>query len=238
MNRTQLKRMARHAYMDTKRLYITTFVYILILFLLNYVAGRISGIVVQWSADAMRFIEEGGMPPVYTNREVTAALFSILVEMILQVVGVGFISFTLNISRHYPTEMADLADGFSVTFKVIAIAFLQGLFIALWSLLLIIPGIIAVYRYRMAYYILLDDPDKGPLQCIRESKELMNGHKKELFFLDLSFIGWALLISLSAGILGIWVLPYIYTTYAMFYNMLVYPDGVYPMPPIAEGNEE
>ena len=111
---------------------------------------------------------------------------------------------------------------------------MQGIFIALWSLLFIVPGIIAMYRYRMAYYILLDDPDKGPLQCIRESKELMRGHKKELFFLDLSFIGWEFLITISAGILGIWILPYIYTTYAMYYNDLAYPDGSFPLPVVDE----
>ena len=229
MNRTQLKRRARQAYMDTKRLYLTTFVYILILFLLNYVAGRMNGILAQWSTNAMKFIDAGKLAPLYTRREWGAAIFSLFIEIMLQIVGVGYISYTLNISRHFPNGMADLADGFSVTFKVFAIAFLQGLFITLWSLLLIVPGIIAMYRYRMAFYILLDDPDKGPLQCIRESKAIMRGHKKELFLLDLSFIGWVLLITLSAGILGIWILPYIYTTYAMYYNMLVYPDGIYPM---------
>lgn len=236
MNRTQLKRRARQAYMDTKRLYLTTFVYILILFLLNYVAGRMNGILAQWSTNAMKFIDAGKLAPLYTRREWGAAIFSLFIEIMLQIVGVGYISYTLNISRHFPNGMADLADGFSVTFKVFAVALLQGLFITLWSLLLIVPGIIAMYRYRMAFYILLDDPDKGPLQCIRESKAIMRGHKKELFLLDLSFIGWVLLITLSAGILGIWILPYIYTTYAMYYNMLVYPDGIYPIKFVEEEN--
>ena len=234
MNRTQLKRRARHAYMDTKRLYLTTFIYVLIVFLLNYVAGRMNGIIAQWGSNAIKFIEAGKIAPLYTQKEWTAFLFLVLIDIILQIVGVGFISYTLNISRYNPTGIADLADGFSVTFKVFAIALMQGIFIALWSLLFIVPGIIAMYRYRMAYYILLDDPDKGPLQCIRESKELMHGRKKELFLLDLSFIGWEFLMAVSAGILGIWILPYIHTTYAMYYNDLVYPDGVFPTPPAEE----
>jgi len=238
MNRIQLKRRARHAYMDTKRLYMTTFVYVLILFILNYVAGRMNTIVVQWSTNVMRIVEAGGIVPLYTKKELTASLFSMFIEIMLQIAGVGYLSYTLNISRHYPNGMSDLADGFSITFKVFAVAFMQGLFIMLWSCLLIVPGIIAAYSYRQAFYILLDDPDKGVLQCIRESKEMMRGHKKELFVLDLSFIGWYLLISLSAGILGIWILPYIYTTYAMYYNMLVYPDGVYPTPPFAEEDQQ
>ena len=236
MNRTQLKRRARHAYMDTKRLYLTTFIYVLIVFLLNYVAGRMNGIVADWSAGVMRIVEAGGIVPHYTKKEIAASLFSIVIEIMLQIVGVGYLSFTLNISRHNPTGMSDLADGFSITFKVFAVAFLQGLFIALWSCLLVVPGIIAAYRYRQAFYILLDDPDKGALQCIRESKQLMHGHKWELFALDLSFIGWNLLIFISAGILGIWIMPYIYTSYAIYYNMLAYPDGIYPAPPLEEEN--
>lgn len=237
MNRTQLKRRARHAYMDTPRLYLTTFIYILIIFLLNFVAGRINGIIAEWSANAIRFIEAGTAAPLYSKREWAASLFSFVIEIMIQIVGVGYMSFALNISRRRPTGMADLADGFSITFKVFAVAFLQGMFIVLWSMLLVVPGIIAAYRYRQAYYILLDDPGKSPIQCIRESKALMRGHKGELFVLDLSFIGWQLLIALSAGILGIWVMPYLETTYAMYYNMLLWPDGVFPAPPEEEKAE-
>ena len=75
MNRTQLKRRARQSYMDTKRLYLTTFVYILVLFLLNYVAGRMNGILAQWSTNAMKFIDAGKLAPLYTRREWGAAIF-------------------------------------------------------------------------------------------------------------------------------------------------------------------
>ena len=125
MNRTQLKRRARHAYMDTKRLYLTTFIYVLIVFLLNYVAGRMNGIIAQWGSNAMKLIEAGKVAPLYTQKEWTAFLFSVLIDIILQIVGVGFISYTLNISRHNPTAIADLADGFSVTSKVFTSCLLQ-----------------------------------------------------------------------------------------------------------------
>ena len=237
MNRKQLKRRARHAYMDTPRLYLTTLVYLAILFLLTLVSNRINTVIADWTSNAMRFIEAGTAVPLYTKREWAATLFTFVLEVMMQIVTVGYMSFALNISRHRRTGMADLADGFSITFKVFALAFLQGMFITLWSLLLVVPGIVAAYRYRQAYYILLDDPDKGPLQCIRESKELMRGHKGELFVLDMSFLGWSILILLSASILAIWILPYLETTYAMYYNMLLYPDGVFPAPP-EEVNEE
>ncbi len=228
MNRTQLKRRARLSYIDTPRLYWTTAVYLLLILLLNYVGTKINSIVVTWMETAIEIFKVGGLPPLATRRELAATLFTFVLNIMIVIVDVGFMSFTLNISRHRPTSMVDLADGFSVTFKVFALAFLQGLFVTLWSILFIIPGIVASYRYRQAYYILLDDPSKGPLQCLRESKQLMKGHKWELFVLDLSFLGWSLLIALSAGILGIWIRPYIDTTYAMYYNMLLWPDGIFP----------
>ena len=230
--------MARHSYMDTPRLYLTTIVYLVIMLLLNIISARIGAIVTDWTENAVRIIEGSGAVPLYGRREWAATIFTFFIDVMMQILAVGYMSFTLNISRRYPTGMADLADGFSMTFKVFALIFLQGMFIFLWSLLLVVPGIIASYRYRQAYYILLDDPDKSPLQCIRESKELMLGHKAELFVLDLSFIGWQFLILISFNILAIWILPYIETTYAMYYNLLRWPDGVFPPPPLEPEEEE
>jgi uncharacterized membrane protein len=92
------------------------------------------------------------------------------------------------------------------------------LFIFLWSLLLIIPGIIAAYRYRMATYLLIDHPEMSPLECIRASKQMMAGHKGELFVLDLSFIGWYIVGSLCCGVGTLWVAPYYEATRAQIYE--------------------
>ena len=70
----------------------------------------------------------------------------------------------------------------------------MSIFIMLWTILLIVPGIIATLRYSQAFYILADDPSKGVMQCLKESKEMMKGNKAKLFCLELSFIGWCLLI--------------------------------------------
>ena len=74
--------------------------------------------------------------------------------------------------------------------------------IMLWSLLLVVPGVIAAYRYSQAFYILADDPRKSPHQCIEESKQMTMGNKMALFLLDLSFIGWIILAQIPAGVLG------------------------------------
>ena len=92
------------------------------------------------------------------------------------------------------------------------------LFTALWSMLFVIPGIVASYRYRQALYLLLDHPEMGIMECIRESKRLMRGHKAELFVLDLSFIGWALLSIIP--FVSVYTLPYTESTYALYYDQL------------------
>lgn len=229
MNRKQLKRTARNSYMDTPRLYLTTFIYLAILFLFNAVSRRLS-LDIDWSlwnGDVLQFIETAIPAP--QRRDYINAALAIVIEVVIQIFMVGYLSFIMNVVRRRAAKISNLADGFSVTLKIFALILVQGLFVWLWSLLFLIPGIIAMYRYRQTWYILLDDPDKGIWQCIKESSALMRGHKMELFLLDLSFIGWRILMLLSANVLSIWVLPYIEATYAVYYNRLAHPDGIFPI---------
>lgn len=99
--------------------------------------------------------------------------------------------------------------------------FLMSLFIFLWMLLLIVPGIIKAYAYAMTPYILVDNPELGPNEARLKSIEMMRGHKGKLFGLELSFIGWFLLCILSLGIGFIWLAPYYQTTHAAFYHNLL-----------------
>ena len=95
---------------------------------------------------------------------------------------------------------------------------LEIVFIYLWTLLLIVPGIIAAYRYRQALYLLIENPELSPLDCLRFSSQMMVGHKWELFVLDLSFLGWYLLCLLPGAI--VWVEPYTRITYTNYYLAL------------------
>lgn len=97
-------------------------------------------------------------------------------------------------------------------------SFLTGLYTFLWSLLFIIPGIIAVYKYAMAPFILAEHPEMKPSQAITASKQMMDGRKWELFCLELSFIGWCLLSVLTLGIGMLWVAPYMNVAVAVFYR--------------------
>ena len=97
-------------------------------------------------------------------------------------------------------------------------ALLQAVYTFLWSLLLVIPGIVKSYSYAMTNYILLDEPELRYDAAIEKSMKLMAGNKMKLFLLDLSFIGWALLCVLTFGIGVFWLKPYVSTAHAAFYE--------------------
>ena len=118
-----------------------------------------------------------------------------------------------------PVQLGDMFRGFQDDFGgTFLIGFLSQLFVALWSLLFLIPGIVKSYAYSMAYYVKLDHPDYGWKACIDESRRLMNGHKWEKFVLDLSFLGWILVGALCLGVGTLWVTPYMAATEAQFYE--------------------
>lgn len=98
--------------------------------------------------------------------------------------------------------------------------FLLSLYVTLWSLLLIVPGIIKSFSYAMTPYILKDNPELSANQAIDLSRKMMRGHKFDLFWLYLSFIGWYFLGIFTFGIGYFWLMPYLYTAQAAFYQDL------------------
>lgn len=104
--------------------------------------------------------------------------------------------------------------------KSIGIILLEALLICLWSCLLIVPGIIKAYSYSQAMYILNDNPEMGVVDCITESRRIMNGHKWDLFVLELSFILWILLGTVTFGLAYIYVMPYMQLTMVNFYHRI------------------
>lgn len=97
-------------------------------------------------------------------------------------------------------------------------AFLRSLYTLLWSLLFIIPGIVATYRYAMTPFILAEHPELTASQAIARSKELMMGRKFDLFLLDLSFLGWVILAALTMNLGHLFLNPYRNAAYAVFYR--------------------
>lgn len=98
---------------------------------------------------------------------------------------------------------------------------LKDVYVLLWSILLIVPGIVKSYSYALVPYLVEDEPELDADSCIHRSRELMAGHKWDLFCLDMSFIGWFFLCILTAGIGFLWLSPYVKTSHAAFYEDLV-----------------
>ena len=126
----------------------------------------------------------------------------------------------LRLSDGIKPEVEDTFATIKEFWPAFKVTFFTGLFTFLWSLLLFIPGIIKMYSYSMAMYILAENPNIGALDALKQSENMMKGHKMEMFILDLSFIGWYLLVSVTGGIASIWVTPYITATKTNFYNSI------------------
>lgn len=130
--------------------------------------------------------------------------------------------------RAYKGEEIDIKDMF-VTFtngdlwkRSLVTSLLVSVYTVLWTMLFIVPGIIKGYSYSMAIFLIMDDPTITPQEAIKKSMEMTNGYKGDMFVFDLSFLGWALLTSLTFGILGIfWTIPYMSVAKAGIYARLL-----------------
>ena len=183
-------------------------------------------------------------------------LMELLITLYSWVMQFGYTAYGLGLARRTGPGYRTLLEGFSHLGKALLVSFLTALFTSLWGLAATLPGIIVLsigavtevyglvflgvllvlcgavveiivsYRYRLATYFLLDNPNMGALASITASKEAMRGHKGEMFVLDLSFLGWWILSAFTLGILSLWVSPYCYATESNFYHWVVY--GCFP----------
>lgn len=183
-------------------------------------------------------------------------LIELLITLYTWVMQFGYTAYGLGLARRTGPGYRTLLEGFSNLGKALLVSFLMSLFASLWGLAATLPGIIVIvvaaaaesyglmllgillvlcgavveivvtYRYRLAVYFLLDNPDMGALAAITASKQTMKGRKGALFVMDLSFLGWSLLSVFTLGILSLWLAPYIYATESNFYHWAVY--GAFP----------
>lgn len=132
-------------------------------------------------------------------------------------IALGIVICMLKLLQDEPVALEDVLEGFRNFVPALLVYLLATIFTILWTLLFIIPGIIAGYRYSMCYYILRENPEMAPMDVIRQSKEMMKGHKMELFILHLTFIGWGLLSIITLGIGFLWLTPYVSASTTAFY---------------------
>jgi len=133
---------------------------------------------------------------------------------------VGLSIFSLNLSRKQDIRLEQLFDGFQNFGTALSAYLLMILFVFLWMLLLIVPGIIASLAYSQTFYIIAEDETIGPMEAIIKSKKMMYGYKWKYFLLNLSFIGWILLSILTLGIGFLWLFPYMQVSCARFYDLV------------------
>ncbi len=141
--------------------------------------------------------------------------------------------FYLNLKYHlYIAANENKAMSLSVAFKNFDLGsyfffalkiFVANLFIALWSIFFVIPGIYKFFSYFLVPFIAIDKPELGILETLRESKELTRGYKMNIFILLLSFIPWCLLVPFTLGLISLWLVPYISLTLTNMYFHLAYP---------------
>lgn len=216
MDRLQLKNRAKESlkghYWEFYKMFL---MFVLIAFLVGLLAGTLDYVCHTSYVVGEQIVFNKTVP-------VEIKVFQTIGEVLLSALFTfGIISFSLKISRNEEVTYKELFSKTNLWLFFILVTLLVGIFVSLWSLLLIIPGIIAGYAYRMVYFVKLDNPDIGVLEAISKSKEIMRGHKLDLFILQLSFIGWIILGAFTLGILYIWLIPYMTITECNFYNSII-----------------
>ena len=131
---------------------------------------------------------------------------------------VGISIFALALSRGHEAELPQVFWGFRRFGVSLGAYLLYTIIVFLWSLLLIIPGMIAALSYSQTFMIIADDDSIGAFEALERSKAIMNGNRWKFFCLGLRFIGWELLCILTLGIGFLWLIPYMMTSYARFYD--------------------
>ncbi len=225
---------------------ITTIVYLICLNVPPVILNAVFGVNIAdlYGNDIMYSMRSDTYNAIYSSMPEYSVLAGLYTIVVTGAFTLGITLFFLAMFRKQKVNTGDLFLGFEKFGKALGLMLFQSLFVFLWSLLLIVPGIIASIRYSQAFFILADDPSKGIRQCMDESKAMMNGNKMKYFCMNFSFIGWLILsvlpasvlsgIASSAGLTGVAaeiisiigalfmapVSAYIYSTRSGFYEIL------------------
>ncbi|MCR4736061.1 MAG: DUF975 family protein [Treponema sp.] len=168
-------------------------------------------------------IEEliGSLSTIYANL-LRSDFLTTLVALIETVLIYGSINMYLKMSKSpEPVSFNDFTDGLAEFGRAILAYLWQLLWLTLWTMLFIIPGIIKSYEYKMTYYLACEYKNISVIDALNISKKITRGHKFDLFILDLSFIGWNLLGMISCGVGFLWIIPYIKMTEINAYHAIL-----------------
>lgn len=214
---------------------------VLVAFILSMIGGGASGVGSRSASDNSA---GSGASSMFEGINMQVAMIAVIIVLVVVVIALALSVFVFNVlevgcrgffsrSMTEDPELGLIADGFTQNYwNCVKTQFLKSLFIGLWSLLFVIPGVIKAYEYRMVPYLLAEHPEMSSGEIFARSKEMMQGNKWDTFVLDISFVGWVLLSGITLGILYIfWVGPYIAATDAALYHRIsgkdTYGNGGY-----------
>ena len=228
IDRTAVKLQAKQLIRESQPSMLTAaLLYTLLTALIGWLSLRLTGVDTNTMNEMLQLASEGNSEAVMemmtkATPSAGASLIDMLLRLAMAVVGVGFSLFVMNSVRRSQPAIGNLLDGFGMFPRVLFLIILQIVLIFLWSLLLVIPGIIAAYRYSFAVYVMIDHPEMSAMDCLRESKRLTTGYKRQLFLLDLSFIFWFLLtmIPVVGYIAQVYVTPYMESARVLYYEQI------------------
>ncbi len=249
MNRRGLKEASRQCLRDaaysTKKVTLAFLAAVIVLALLEWGAG----LLVDRMGAGGRYLSDSVAAS--GRNYLILFLVSLVVQLVTVLLSLGYTDFSLRLSRKEDFDLSVLWSGFSLWTKAILLYLYTSVLLSLWASVFSIPvtyvlaalyaagtigeellyglmflymGIVMFvvsYRYRMAWYVLLDNPELSVRQIISRAKAINQVHRWQLFLLDLSFLPWMLLCVLTCGILLVWKLPYITATYAHAYNWML-----------------
>lgn len=174
----------------------------------------------------------------YSQLLCLTTLMTIVISILLFPLEWGYTLMFLKNQREEQADINNLFDGYRDLGRFILTPLLVGIYIMLWSLLFVIPGIVKSYSYAMTPYVLRDNPGLTCNSAIEKSMAMMRGHKWELFCLHLSFIGWGFLAVCTCCIGFLWFLPYFHAAQAAFYDKLKAEAESEEAAPAEEQSEE
>lgn len=199
----------------------------------GFIASLLGGTISSGSAANTNYEFEAeqlqnGIPP-----EISTVLLGLLggvamVAIVLLIINIiiggavqlGYASFNLNLMYGRKADIGDVFSQFHRFKEGFVMLFLRGIYTFLWMLLFIVPGIMKGYSYAMTPYILFENPGMTANEAITASKEMMQGHRWQLFCLHFSFIGWSILTAITFGIGNLFLRPYVEAAHAAFYCQL------------------
>lgn len=149
-------------------------------------------------------------------------LIGVVTALLTAIISFAEIHLFLKMSvNSEAVSFTDFTDGLTLWLKAIGAAIYTGVLIFLWSLLLIVPGIIKSFAYSLTPFLLVEYPEMGITRAVKLSKIITNGHKMDIFITQLSFLGWFLLEILTLGLLSFWVNPYYKMTMTNVYHAIL-----------------